>query len=205
MKKENYGIPAMPLCVAIYLIGIASVVGTFWPILAVTVAVFALQFDSRVKKTAVQALGLALIIAAIGLVFDLVGSFKGLVDTYATYRDDSGYTKFMNTLEYLVRLAAYILYGILMICSAIGSDIFVGKAHLVVDGFVPAKPVQPMYNGGQPMNGAQAMNVGQQPMNGGQMYGAPQQGQFNGQQPQQPQQFGGGQFNPNNNQPNNRQ
>ncbi|MDO5522296.1 MAG: hypothetical protein Q4G58_17510 [bacterium] len=172
MKKENYGIPAMLLCVGLYLLGLYSAVGTFWPIIAATVVVFALQFDSKVKKTAVQSLALALIVSAVYVVFNVIDVFTNMIDTYATLRSDNGFIKFMETLEGLVKLATYVIYGILIICAAIKNDIFVGKTHLIVDGFVPAKPMpQQMYNGpqqpfngGQPMNGGQPIN-GPQPMN----------------------------------------
>lgn len=169
MKKENYGIPTMLLCVAIYVIGLFSAIGSVWPIVGVTILVFALQFDSNTKKTAVQSLGLALIVSAIYIVFNVIDVFVGMIDTYATLRSNNGFLKFMDTLEDLVKLATYIVYGVLIICAGVKNDIFVGKAHLVVDGFIPVKPMpQQMYNGQpQQFNGVQPMNNGA-PMNAGQ-------------------------------------
>ena len=196
MNKENYGIPATLLCIAIYLVGLYGAVNTqIWPMLTVTIAVFALSFNSEVKKTAVQALGIVLICAASYMVLKFFGNlnttFTSSVDfdsdsisSYLSSRGKNGFSKFLDIVEEIVNYATYVIFFVLLIARVINNGIIINKVHMVVDGVVPVKPVstapQQMYQQQPQQMDAQAFQATQAQ----QMYQQYQQQVVN-EQPQQ--------------------
>ena len=202
MKKENYGIPATLLCLAAYVIGFGSITsgGSIWALVSLTIAVFALGFDSRVKKAFVQSISLAVIFFAVTACFEL---FKVL---FGISYDPSGALSFIEIFSLsgadivfmsfyrLIAIAKLVLFVILAITVLCKKDIILAPVHKAVDGFVPVKQyAQQPYGQPQQFNG-QPQQFNGQPQ---QFNGQPQQ--FNGQPQQfngQPQQFN----NPNNGQ-----
>ena len=194
MKKENYGIPTALLSVVIYLAGLyaAASAGSLWVVLGITVLVFALQFNSNVKKVAIQALGLAAAFAMVGVAFDVIDLIINIIDEARDAMTDpnGGFMTFLDILKRLVEVARYVVFGTLVITSLLKREIIIDKVHMIVDGFVPVKQVQQsMYNGmQQPFNGQpqQQFAPNGQPQQQFAPNGQPRQ-PFNG----QPQQFNG--------------
>ena len=204
MKKENYGIPAGLLCISIYAMAFFS---NLYVVVAALVAVFALNFESRVKKTAVQAVGITLIFSASTYFFGAITALTG-VSGYATqgwkeifdYMSVQPLEGMITILQKLISITEYTIFTIFIIAILVKKDFFIGPVYRVVDGFAPVKhpnPVnqQPMYQ--QPMQG---QPMYQQPMQGQPMQGQPMQGQPMQGQPMQGQPMQGQpqQFNPQN-------
>ena len=182
MKKENYGIPAVLISVAAYALAYYTNV---FGLLALTIAVFALAFNGKVRKVVVQALSLALIFLAVRETIDLiVGAFD--LKTYAQLLDDapglySIMDKVMTVIARIINYTEFGIVAILIIAAIIKQDIIISAVHKAVDGFVPVRQPQMPY--GQPQQFAgQSQQFNGQPQ---QFNGQPQQ--FNG----QPQQFNG--------------
>lgn len=215
MKKENLGVPAMLLCVTAYLIAFLGSLSTFSivSLVALTITVFAMNFDARVKKTFVQALGLCLIFSGIQFFFDALSDIFGVYVTSSNSWKDTmdsmeGAERVFSIIDKLVVIAEYAVYLILTVAVIAKADIIISAVHRAVDGFVPVKQYAgPQYGNqpyaaqpGQQFVNPQTMNGQAQQFNGQpQQFVAGQPKQFNGQpqqfaagQPQQqPQQFGG--------------
>ena len=200
MKKENYGIPTALLNVMIYVMALyvaLSNSSVIWTMIALTVAVFALGFSSNVKKTAVQASALVVMVYGAKLVFDFFGYFLSFFKS-SDYAGDSIYRSYCNIQDNIFaffNIAICVIFVLLAILALVKKDVFVAPVHKAVDGFVPRPAVQPQQYNGQPQqyNGQPQQYNGQpqqynsQPQ---QYSGQPQQ--YNGQpqqfaQPQQPQ------------------
>ena len=175
MKKENYGIPAGLLCISIYAMAFFS---NLYVVVAALVAVFALNFESRVKKTAVQAVGITLIFLASTYFFGVITALTGVAssgyDGWKVIFDSMSVQPLegmLNILQKLISIAEYTIFAIFIIAILVKKDFFIGPVYRVVDGFAPVKHPNPVQ--GQPMQG--------QPIQGQPMQGQPQQ--FNPQNP----------------------
>lgn len=179
MKKENYGLPTALLCIAAYMIALSasSSMYVLVSLVGLTIAVFALNFDSKVKKTLVQALGLALIFGGCSIFFDtILGSIIGL-DISSGYTWSlitgtlTGGTLIFTFIYKIIGIVECFIYIALIVAILAKVDIILAVVHKAVDGFVPVNPYT-----GQGYGNPQFAGAPQQP------YGAPQQ--FTG--PQQP-------------------
>ena len=175
MKKENYGIPAVLIGIAAYALAYYTEV---FGLLALTIAVFTLAFNGKVRKVVVQALGLSLIFFAVNAIVSLFTTGFGISTSAQLFnelfREYSVMDKIMTVFDRIIDVAKLGIIGVLIVSTLIKQDIIIGAVHKAVDGFVPVKQPQMPYGQPQQFNG--------QPQ---QFNGQPQQ--FNG----QPQQFSG--------------
>lgn len=175
MKKENYGIPATLLCVALYFL---AVDGSMWVSLGALIIVFALDFEDRIKKTAVQALGIVLIANCISIGIDCIESILGsshaslsnIVDIIKNDTNQNGLGILISVIAYCRDIFRLYACAILAILSVLGKDYFIPKVQVVVDGFVSHQQApqgqQNAYYNGQSLQGQG--NV--PPMNQSQIY-----------------------------------
>lgn len=179
MKKENYGLPTALLCIAAYMFALSASTSMYGlvSLVGLTIAVFALHFDSKVRKTLVQALGLALIFVGCSVFFDtILGSVFGL-DIASGYTWSlitgslSGGTLIFTIIYKIIGIVECFICIALIVAILAKVDIILTVVHKAVDGFVPMNPYTAQGYGSPQFAGAP-----QQP------YGAPQQ--FAG--PQQP-------------------
>ena len=186
MKKQNFGIPAMLLCISAYALATVNL----WTVIALTILVFAFNFEPKVRKTALQASALSIFFVCVDLVFSLLAQFVGSSGYGSSitniFSDDTGVNvlnKFIYGLDDLMQIAETIIFVILIVCILIKNDIVLQSVTKAVDGFVPPQPnqyQQPMQQ--QPMQ--QANQYVQQPQQPNQYVQQPNQFQ----QPQNPNQ-----------------